>query len=150
MLAFHEIPAIGLSGRVNRRLESAGVRERLVKILKPLGSIIVAMYVDIDKGEEVNREGEDEPYSLLIYLLYTEQNDLEGLEKAQETAKSIGELFRNRFYQAATRTWKDVELEDCIPISDQAMTSAQSVTLTRWNADYISLRADPPQPVPAD
>jgi hypothetical protein len=134
----------------NRRLESAGVRERLVKILRPLGSIIVAMYVDIDKGEEVNREGEDDPYNLLIYLLYTVENDLEGLEKAQATADSIGKLFRDKFYKSATRTWKNVELEGCIPISDQAMTYAESVNLTRWNADYISLHADPPQPVPPD
>jgi hypothetical protein len=134
----------------DRRLESAGVRQRLVKILKPLGSVIVAMYFDVDKGEEVNREGEDEPYNLLIYLLYTEQNDPNCLEKAQATAESIEELFRDRFYKGATRTWKNVELEGCIPISDQAMTYAQSVALTRWNADYISLRAGPQQPVPPD
>jgi hypothetical protein len=30
------------------------------------------------------------------------------------------------------------------------MTYAQSVALTRWNADYISLRADPQQPMPPD
>jgi hypothetical protein len=76
------------------RLESAGVRERLVRILKPFGSVIVAMYFDVDKGEEVNREGEDEPYTLFIYLLYTEQNDPKCLEIAKATANRIAELFQ--------------------------------------------------------
>jgi hypothetical protein len=96
------------------------VREQLAKVLKPLGSVIVAMYFDVDRGNEVNRESEDDQYSLFIYLLYTEENDPECLEKAQAVAKKIEGLFRARFYNTATQTWKNVELEGCDPISDQA------------------------------
>jgi hypothetical protein len=42
--------------------------------------------------------------------------------------------------------WSAIELLHCTPISDEALTYAMSLRLKRWNADYISLRADPVQP----
>jgi hypothetical protein len=134
----------------DRRLEVTGVPERMKAILKPLGSVIVAVYFDVDKGQEVNPKSADEPYALFIHLLYTEQNDPECLNKAQDAAKKIERLFRERYYNAATRAWRDIELEACEPISDHAMTIAQSLNLMRWNADYISLRASPQHTLPAD
>ena len=48
------------------RLADAGVPDGLAKILKPLNSVIVAMYFDVDKGAERDHQGEDDPYVLIV------------------------------------------------------------------------------------
>ena len=60
----------------NRRLEIAGLSERLTAILKPLGSVLVAMYFDIDKGAEDIPKSVGEPYALSRIPIFA------GLEKA--------------------------------------------------------------------
>jgi hypothetical protein len=134
----------------DKRLADARVPDRLTKILKPFGAVIVAMYFDVDKGEEVHHEGKADPYELLIYLLYTGRDDPQCLEKAEAAAKKINELFQAKFFDKASKSWSNVELEGCIPVSDEAMTYAQSFALKRWNGDHISLRAEPQQPLDDD
>lgn len=45
------------------------------------------------------------------------------------------------------KTWKWIELIEIDVISDEALTYSQSLNLTRWQADYVSLRSDPEQPI---
>jgi hypothetical protein len=84
---------------------------------------------------------------LSIILLYSTESDPRDAESAAQSAvESIETAFRDRYLDKTTGTWKRIELLDCTAVADQAMTYAMSLKLKRWNADYISLRAEPAQP----
>lgn len=140
----------GFPDEFDARLVKAGVPEKLKKLLRPLGSVVVAMYFDLDRGEEIKRAGAQDPYELSVFLLYTEQDDHDSFEKAKEAAQKIEDMFRMLFFDPTSQTWKNVELTSCTPISEQSMTYAQSVELKRWNGDFISLGANPQQAVPLE
>src|SRR6266566_3772446 len=57
----------------------------------------------------------------------------------------IKTAFHDRCFDKQTNKWRNIELLNCTPISDEALTYAMSLKLKRWNADYISLRAEPAQ-----
>lgn len=127
----------------DRRLESTGIRDRLIKILKSTSSMIAAIYFDVDRGEELSRAGSDEPYALVIYLLFSTENDFEDAEQVATTAKqNIITAFGERCISKETGTWHEIELVDCEVISDQAMTVQQAESLKRWSADHLSLRTE--------
>lgn len=127
-----------------RRLNDTGVSKRIAKILEPLGRHLVAVFFDVDDGEERERKGAEDLYALRIDLLYsTEDDPATALDEAEKAAAAIAAAFRERCFDAGAG-WKWIELAGCGPISDEALTYAMSTQLKRWNMDYLSLRADPP------
>ncbi len=126
-----------------RRLNETHLQERIAKVIEPLGTYLIALFFDVDEGEEVDRKGADDPYKLRIYLLYsTEHDPIAALNAAEDAGETISGAFRERCFISG-KGWQWIELLDCEPISDEAMTYALSVQLKRWNADYLSLRAEP-------
>lgn len=126
----------------NDRLSRTGLAERLTRIMSNIGAPIAAVYFDLDKGEEVDRVREDDPYELAIILMYSTQADPDTAAAVAETAKvQIEQAFHKTCYNADLGQWKNIELVDCLVTSDQALTVAHAEMLKRWNADYISLRA---------
>lgn len=132
-----------------RRLNDTGVTKRITKIVEPLGKYLVAVFFDVDEGVERDRKGEKDLYVLRIDLLYSTEDDPAAAQDAAEKAAiAIAAAFRERCFDAAGG-WKWVELVGCEATSDEAMTYAMSTQLKRWNMDYLSLRADPPEePMP--
>jgi hypothetical protein len=131
----------------DRHLEDTGMARRLARILEPLGTHIVAVFFDVDEGMELEHE-DDDPFTLSIDLLYSTDFGSDAAEgAAQKAAEAITAAFRDRCFDKKTDRWRRIELLDCSPISDQALTYAMSRKLKRWNADYISLRVDPAQPM---
>lgn len=129
-------------------LDKKGIARRLAKILEPLGNHIVALFFDVDEGTERAHESADDPFTLSIDLLYSTDNDPAAAEAAAiKAAEEIIKAFRDRCFDAKSRRWSAIELLACTPISDEALTYAMSLRLKRWNADYISLRGDPVQPI---
>jgi hypothetical protein len=129
-------------------LMATGVARRIAKILEPLGNHIVAVFFDVDEGIEREHANSNDPFTLSIDLLYSTDTDPTAAEAAAATAaESITAAFRGRCFDKATNKWRGIELLACTPISDQALTYAMSLRLKRWNADYISLRAEPVQPM---
>lgn len=130
------------------RLTNTGVAKRLAKILEPLGKYLIAVFFDVDEGEEKERNGEADFYVLQIDLLYaTDEDPAIAQEAAEKAAASITAAFRDRCFDPASG-WKWIELSGCEPIADQGMTYAQSTQLKQWNMDYLSLRGDPaPEPM---
>jgi len=127
-----------------RRLRETGVDKRIAKILEPLGTHLIAIFFDVDEGKELERKGSDDLYMLRIDLLYsTERDPVAALDAAEEAASAISGAFRERCFVAG-KGWQGLELVSCEPIADEAMTYAMSTQLKKWNADYLSLRADPP------
>ncbi|QQZ36361.1 hypothetical protein [Pseudomonas sp. SK2] len=132
----------------DRRLRDTKVAERLAKLFKETGNHIPAVFFDLDQGIERTREGADDLYELSITVLYKTDEDPEAAEEAAlGAAEAIKELFEKRCKNAAGTDWEWIELLDIDVISDEALTYGQSLNLTRWHADYVSLRTDPEQPI---
>jgi hypothetical protein len=132
-------------------LAEMGVARRVAKILEPLGNHIVAVFFDVDEAVEREHANPNDPFTLSIDLLYSTDTDPAAAEDAAGTAaKEITAAFRDRCFDKATNKWQGIELLACMPISDVALTYAMSLQLKRWNADYISLRAEPAQPTAFD
>ena len=155
--AEHSILQLWLSARYRRAAfpdefdrrfsEATSLRTQFTKILKTHGVHIPAVFFDVDDGEEVNRSGPEDTYTLSVYLLYSTQSDPEVAERDALTAKqAIESAFRERC-QVGEGRWNWIELRECEVLADTAMTYAQSISLKKWQADYISLRGDPPQEV---
>ena len=133
----------------NERLVSTGIKERLSRILAPLGEDIHAVFFQVDGGEQVERKEPEDTYSLEIYLLYDTGSDPEKAKNiVEEASKRIIKMFKKRLRNDKGR-WHFIELVDCAPISDEAMTFRQSILLKRWDLDYVSLR-DPSQGEPVE
>ena len=127
----------------NDRFSRTGLAARLARIMSNTGASIAAIYFDLDNGQEIARTHADDPYELVIVLLYSTRADPDAAAAAAETAKAqIEQAFRRACYNADLGQWQHIELVDCIVASDQALTVAQAEMLKRWNADYISLRAN--------
>ena len=127
-----------------RRLKAVRLHEAIAKILKPVGDDIIAIYFDVDEGhDETERSGSDAPYTLSISLLYsTARNPTAAAEVAEKTAAQIRAAFKKAFFTAG-KCWQDIELIECEPIADEALTYAMSALMKKWNLDYISLRETP-------
>lgn len=135
----------------DRRLRKSRVAERLSKILEPSGDHIIAVFFDVDGGDNREHEGENDPFMLSIDLVYSTANDPTAAEAtAQRASLDIKAEFNKRCFDEQTRTWRNIELQACTAISDEALTYAMSRKLKRWNADHVSLRAEPPQPMMTD
>lgn len=126
-----------------RRLDETGLDKRIAKILEPLGTHLIAIFFDVDEGKELERRGSDDLYILRIDLLYsTEHDPVAAFDAAEQSASAISAAFRERCFVAG-KGWQGLELVSCEPISDDAMTYRMSTQLKKWNAEYLSLRADP-------
>lgn len=132
-----------------KRLDTTGMKDRLTKIFASLGEHIHAVFFDVDDGEEIKREAPENTYTLDIYLLYNTGRDPKIAEDVvTQACKKIVDTFRAKLY-FNDRGWQHIELRDCVPISDYAMTYRDSILLKKWNIDYMSLR-DPSQPEPVE
>lgn len=132
----------------DRRLRDTKVAERLAKLFRDSGNHIPAVFFDVDQGVERTREGSNDLYELSILVLYKTDEDPEVAEQAALTAaKAIEKLFQNRCRTDTGKAWEWIELVEIDVISDEALTYGQSLNLTRWQADYVSLRSDPEQPI---
>jgi hypothetical protein len=113
-----------------------------------IGDHIVAIFFDVDDGVEREHASPEDPFTLSIDLLYSTETDPAAAEAAaRSAAEAITAVFRDRCFDKANGRWRGIELLACTPISDEALTYAMSLRLKRWNAEYISLRADPAQPM---
>jgi hypothetical protein len=130
-----------------KRLNESGASARLTKILKPAGKHICAIFFDVDDGNEVQRNEPNDSYALTIVLLYTSQpNGPESEAVALKVREQIESVFKELFFDK-DNSWRDIELLECMVMSDQALTYAQSVLLKQWRLEHLSLREDPEHPM---
>jgi len=135
----------------NKHLADTRLADRIARILEPLGTHIVAIFFDVDERMEREHESDQDPFTLSIDLLYSPEIDPTTSEAAaRKAAEAITGAFRDRCFDTKTNQWSAIEVLGCMPISDEALTYSMSLRLRRWNADYISLRAEPPQQIVGD
>ena len=133
------------------RLKEAKLHEKIAKTLKPLGNKITAIFFDVDDGREVVRMEPDDVYTLDIILLHAVDPDFDAAAQAADSAKNtIERAFRSKFFDHQSGSWKYIELSYIDTISEEALSYRQSKVWKKWSLDYISLGADPQQPVLAE
>lgn len=126
------------------------LHEKIAKGVKPHGELIVGVFFDVDGGKEIIRHGADDTYTLDITILHAADPDFDEAEKAAQTvAAAIEKVFKERLFDP-TNKWQHIELRTCEPISESVLTYQLFKQLKRWKLDYISLAADPQQPVLAE
>jgi hypothetical protein len=117
--------------------------EKLVKIFKATGDDLIAIFFDVDKGREIDRDGPDDPYELVIYVLYSVEKDPDKAKAvATGAVEAIRTIFEKEFFVG--EKWRNIELASCDAISEAAMTVRMSRQMNRWHIDYMSLRENQP------
>lgn len=133
------------------RLKEAKLHEKISKTLKPLGNMITAVFFDVDEGREVVRTEPDDIYGLDIILLYATEPDFDAAAKAADSAKdAIIRAFKAKLQDPQSGSWKNIELRYIDTISEEALSYQQAKVWKKWSLDYISLGADPQQPILAE
>ena len=134
-----------------RRLtQETKLAEKIAKAVKSHGDLIAGVFFDVDEGEEVTRNGAADTYTLDITILHTAEPNFFAADKAATAAaKAIETAFKEKLF-APTKTWEHIELRSCEAVSESVMSYLVFKRLKRWRLDYISLAADPQQPVVAE
>lgn len=131
----------------DRRLKDETLADKITKAVRPHGELISGVFFDVDEGREVKRVGPDDIYVLDVYLLHPDEPDYQtAFNAAQQAAEKIQTAFTNRLFNP-TKTWQHIELRSCEVLSESALTYQQFKQLKQWPFDYISLAADPQQPL---
>lgn len=130
-----------------RRLRTAKLDERIAKAVKPHGTKIIAVLFDVDEGREEVKVEPDDVYELGITLLYSIEPDSEESEKAAGTARAAIQSAFEKLRDPKSGQWKDIELRYLEVVSEEALSYRQFVLIKPWRLDYISLGADPQQPI---
>ena len=83
------------------------------------------------------------PYYLLdVYLIYTSEPDHDSSHKTALGAKTkIEKAFQDKYKHNGQ--WQQIELRDCVIMSDESLTYSQYLHLVEWRAEGLSLRLDP-------
>lgn len=131
-----------------RRLKEKPGRlaEKIEKAMVDAGAHVLAVFFDVDGGEDVERGSPDDLYALRITLLYDSmKNEPIAYEAAQKAAEKIEQDFEAVLKKDGK--WLGIKLLACEAVSDNAMTVAESRMLRRWKLDHMSLADDPQQPM---
>ncbi len=133
----------------DRRLkDETKLAERLGKLFKSAGSHILALFFEVDGHREVLHSGADDPYELRIVVMYSTKHDPTAAQQAAaDSAEQIEAAFAKQCKDKVTGQWRWIELASVDVLSDEAITYAMSQRLLKWQADHISLRAAPVQPI---
>ena len=133
------------------RLKEAKLHEKIAKAVKPFGNMITAVFFDVDEGREVARTEPDDVYALDIILLHAAEPDFDAAEKAADSAKdAINRAFKAKLQDPQSGSWKYIELCYIDAVSEEALSYRQAKVWKKWSLDYMSLGADPQQPVLAE
>ncbi|MDP8566280.1 hypothetical protein [Methylophilus aquaticus] len=126
------------------RLQSSKLAKAISEAVRPGGEDILAVLFNLDDGEDITRNGDDDLYKLDIYILYaSESNEGRAFNSATNAVVRVQKAFEQRLLHP-TNSWKKIELVSCEAISDAAMPYLVFRRLKRWRLDYLSL-ADVPQ-----
>ena len=120
------------------------LNEKIVKAMEDAGQHVLAVYFDLDNGEEHERNGPEDVYELRITLLYDSEKDEEAAHvAAQKAADAIEKAFEAAL--CSNDKWRDINLLSCDTASDNALSVAASRMLKQWPLNHMSLKEDPPQ-----
>jgi hypothetical protein len=132
----------------DRRFKDKKTRfyDRFVKAVKGSADHLLTILFDVDGGNEVDRNGPDDTYTLSIYLVYNVTVDPGKAKEAIEAlAEKVNALFDSCYCKGGK--WQNIELRVCEPISEAAITIHQQRLLKSLTFEYLSLRETPQGPI---
>jgi hypothetical protein len=137
-----------LAGRYGRsafpnafeKLMRKHVQERIDRLSEKNGRNIRGLYFDLDDNCLIEREEGDDPYELVIYIVYPpDANDAE----AESFAKTIDEVFKAAFFDEKAERWSGIQLISCDAISEDIFTLSLALSAKTWRVDHRSYRGLP-------
>lgn len=123
------------------------ILKRIEKILAARGEHVRALMFDLDQGMDVERSTSGDLYQLGIVVLYDGGRDEPTAAAAATRASEELEALFELAFQKPTGAWENIRLNYCDPVSDHAITVAQSEALRQWRLENMSLQDDPPSPM---
>lgn len=121
--------------------------ERIEGILNAGGDHIRGLLFDLDEGADVERVALNDTYQLGVVVLYNSLRDEpEAAAVASNAVEELERLFTEAF-GTQTGEWQGICLTYCDPMSDNAITVAQSEMLKEWRLEHMSLKDHPPQSI---
>ncbi len=122
------------------------IHKKIEKALTSSAEHILAVFFEVDGGEERSHDDASDVYQLSIVLLYDSTKD-EPLAHAvaEQAVEAIVDAFEAAFFLSSR--WVNIQLLRCSAVSDNVMTIAQSRLLKQWRLDHMSLEEDPQQPM---
>lgn len=130
-----------------RRLKAAKLHRKIARALGPAGQHVIAVFLDVDAGEEITRQGVDDLYKIGIYLLYDTSRDEVAASAAAKTAAELIEVAFDQTSRNGGEGCKWIELLYCDVISDQALSYSNSRKFKQWRLDHLSLDVETQQPM---
>jgi hypothetical protein len=119
--------------------------DRIEGLLEAGGDHIRGLLFDLDEGEDVERVAPADTYQLGIVVLYNSLRDEPAAAAAaSNAAEELERLFAEAF-ESQTGEWQGICLTYCDPMSDNAITVAQSENFKEWRLEHMSLKDYPPQ-----
>ncbi len=113
----------------NKRLEP--IKAQLGKIIDRTKGHLTGIYFSVDKGHNIERNGEGDLYDLKIFLLENSNLDPRETRQLSSAARSqIVQLFRGQFGKKDAE--KNIRLDDVYSNTDEGMTISQSRKLREW------------------
>jgi hypothetical protein len=125
------------------RLHRYGIDDRIKKTFTNSQSDLTAVYVDLDGGDEIERNGDDDLYTLSVYLVHRVGGA--SADAANAVKSQIEKLFNNRCKKDGK--WIGIQLEGCYIYSMAEVTLEVVDNLKKWDTDHMSLRTDPQGPM---
>jgi hypothetical protein len=127
----------------NNRLKTTGLETTLRKVATKHGVHIRGIFFDVDGGNEAERNGENDTYTLNVVLVYDTDHDA---DVARQHADEARQEIENAFVEKCKSgwVWKNIELQSCEVMSDHAITFRQSLSFKEWRSEHISLKAGQP------
>ncbi len=122
----------------DRRLtrEAGKSYKKIVKVFEKYAEHLRGVYFEVDESERV---GSDDVYPLTIFLVYDVEGDdpIRSKEAAEAGANEIQSIFEEEFKEDGN--WSNIELVECMPVSENAMSLRAARFAKRWHVDHLSL-----------
>lgn len=128
------------------RQKSVKLDEKIDKLISPHGEAIYGIFFLVDDGAGYNRE-DGEPHELIALLVYDSESGDDQIKAVEKAADAICNAFKAKLYDEESSAWKEIELVNCLAISDQNFSYADSRNFKQWRLEHRSLE-DNAQPLP--
>lgn len=112
------------------------VRSKVDELSKKSGGGIRALYFDVDDGHMTERATEDDPYELLVYVVYPMETPI---KTAEDFAAKLSAIFSKKF--KTNGEWNGIELVSCDAICEDNFSLLLANSTKTWRVDHRSLAA---------
>ena len=133
-----------------RRLKHRKVDKKLHKLMQRVGHPISDIYFTVDRGADMDRSN-GSAYQLAIVLTFPSGDEPEkAMSQADSVSDEIEKLFTDSYFDTPSQTWRDIQLIDCMAISEDDITVSQAKQMARRPLEYLSLQDTPDAAAPWD